>query len=66
MQITISSDWMSKVNALVRRILWLRDTSPEEKSLVFSRFDGALEIVSKALDAHHIKSVRLSGGKQVR
>ena len=66
MQITLYSDWMSKINALVRRIIWLGQTSPYEKSLVFSGFDGALDIVAKALTQHHIKSVRLAGGREVR
>ena len=56
---------MSKINALVRRIIWLGQTSPDEKSLVFSSFDGALDIVAKALTQHHIKSVRLAGGREV-
>lgn len=34
----------------MRRVLWLREVSPQEKSLVFSQFKDALTFVAKALD----------------
>jgi len=39
---------MTKIDALLRRLLLLRDRAPDEKSLVFSQFPAALELVSFA------------------
>jgi hypothetical protein len=40
---------MTKLNALLRRLLALRASKPEEKSLVFSQFPEALRLLRKAL-----------------
>lgn len=41
--------WMTKVEALLRRLLLLRARHPEEKSLVFSTFPPALDLVRAIL-----------------
>lgn len=37
--------WMTKIDALLRRLLLLRAEAPDEKALVFSQFPQALELV---------------------
>ena len=54
--------FLTKVDALVRRISWLNIHCPDEKSLVFSQWREALSLVSKALTQQGIKHTSLSGG----
>ena len=56
---------MSKIEGLVRRIVRLRQTAPEEKSLVFSQYPDALKLVGKALSVNNIAWVELKGGSKV-
>lgn len=59
--ITIGSEWSIKISALLRRIIALKSSAPQEKSLVFSQFPAALKVVSLALRAHEIPHVELYG-----
>ena len=43
---------MTKIDGLLRRLLLLRDTAPDDKSLVFSQFPAALELVSKSFESN--------------
>lgn len=38
---------MTKIEALLRRLLLLRATSPDDKALVFSQWSAALELVRR-------------------
>ncbi len=40
---------MCKIGALLRRLVWLRDQRPDEKSLVFSQWGEALQVGAGAL-----------------
>eukprot|EP00890_Picochlorum_soloecismus_P000953 jgi/Picsp_1/1859/NSC_05326-R1_snf2 histone linker phd ring len=63
--IIIGSEWSIKISALLRRIIALKSSAPQEKSLIFSQFPAALKVVSLALRAHEIPHVELYGkGKQ--
>lgn len=57
-------EWSAKVEALLRRLLHLQTTTPNEKSLVFSQFPDALKLVALALQTNGIKFVQLLGGRQ--
>lgn len=59
--VSTNSDWSIKISALIRRILALKISAPNEKSLVFSQFTDALKVVSLALKAHEIPHVHLYG-----
>lgn len=63
-QIRVVGNWMSKIEGLVRRIVRLRQTTPEEKSLVFSQYPDALKLVGKALSVNNIAWVELKGGSK--
>eukprot|EP00967_Tisochrysis_lutea_P005115 scaffold6072_cov17-Tisochrysis_lutea.AAC.1 len=41
----VLGSWMTKIDALLRRLLLLREQAPDEKSLVFSQFPDALKLV---------------------
>ncbi|KAG1672797.1 hypothetical protein FOA52_002785 [Chlamydomonas sp. UWO 241] len=62
-RVRVFGSFMTKVEGLVRRLLWLREASPGEKVLVFSQFRDALVLLSKALDVNKVRHVKmLSGG----
>lgn len=64
---TPSGAWLTKVNALVRRVLWLERSTPEEKCLVFSQFPEALSFVRNALTINKVKCASItSNNKKVR
>lgn len=57
----VTGQWMTKLEALLRRLLLLQRTAPQEKSLVFSQWPDALRLLSKALDVNKIRHVSLAG-----
>ena len=65
MQITVVGKSIKNIEGLVRRIVRLRQTAPEEKSLVFSQYPDALKLVGKALSVNNIAWVELKGGSKV-
>lgn len=61
-----SGAWLTKVNALLRRVLWLQRTAPEEKCLIFSQFPEALTFVRNALAINNVKCASIiSNNKKV-
>lgn len=65
-QVVLSGGWMTKLEAVLRRIVRGNVTAPGEKWLVFSAWDKALKMLSKALAANGIGAVTLAGGREVR
>ncbi|KAK9830399.1 hypothetical protein WJX72_011536 [[Myrmecia] bisecta] len=63
LQIKVHGSYMSKIDALVRRLVHLRETRPDEKSLVFSQFPLALQLVAKALAVNNIGFSQLGTGR---
>lgn len=57
-------EWSVKVEALLRRLLHLQTTVPQEKCLIFSQFPDALKLVALALQTNGIRFVQLLGGRQ--
>ena len=64
-QVKVVGNWMSKIEGLLRRILKLSKTAPQEKCLVFSQYIDALRLVGKALTVNNIGWVELRGGAKV-
>ncbi|PHH80486.1 hypothetical protein CDD82_1716 [Ophiocordyceps australis] len=58
------SSLTTKVEALVRHLLWLRDADPGAKAIVFSQYASFLRLLREALDRFHIgcASVDDAGG----
>lgn len=61
----LSAEWSIKLAALLRRIMALAATAPQEKVLVFSQFPEALRLVGFALQSEGIGFVELVGGRKV-
>ncbi|KAI8848832.1 SNF2 family N-terminal domain-containing protein [Chytridium lagenaria] len=62
--IPITGSFGTKIDTIVRHLLYLRQTDPGCKSLVFSQWEQVLYILSAALQANHIRFVRMEGGKR--
>jgi len=54
--------WGTKIDAVLRRIMWLRTARPGEKVIVFSQWLEVLQIVQHALAANHVACARAAGG----
>ena len=62
--IVVKGNYSSKISAVVRWIVALKQNEPEAKSLIFSQWDKILDIICEALDVNDIRHVRLdSQGK---
>jgi E3 ubiquitin-protein ligase SHPRH len=46
--------YSTKVDTLIKHILWLREVDPGAKSIIFTQFRSFLVILMKALSEHHI------------
>lgn len=53
----VTGSWMTKIEALLRRLLLMRASDPSAKALVFSQYPDALALISKALNV-----VQVGGG----
>ena len=53
----------SKVDALARHLLWLRQREPGAKSLVFSQYGEFLDLLAAAFARSNIGSIRLGKHK---
>jgi len=62
--IKILGEWSIKVKALVRRIVALSVSAPEEKCLVFSQYPEALHLIKSALQVEGVGLVELLGGRK--
>eukprot|EP00798_Chlamydomonas_sp_ICE-L_P012663 gene12662-15896_t len=66
LSVKVQGDWMSKIEGLVRRILYIQANQPGEKCLVFSNYERALALVKKALVVNQVKHASLEGQRQNR
>ncbi|KAK8017659.1 SNF2 family N-terminal domain-containing protein [Apiospora rasikravindrae] len=44
----------TKIDTLIRHLMWLRQEDPGAKSIIFSQFKGFLEVLGRAFDYHRI------------
>ncbi|KAJ3094992.1 hypothetical protein HDU97_007359 [Phlyctochytrium planicorne] len=56
----------TKVDAIVRHLLYLRESDPGCKSLVFSQWEQVLHILDAAFQSNRIKFARMEGGKKAK
>lgn len=54
---------MLKIEAVTRRILWIKSTDPKAKVLVFSSWNDVLDVLEHAFFANNISYVRMKGGR---
>ncbi len=65
LQVPVVGQWMTKITSLLRRLIKLRESAPDEKSLVFSQFPDALELVARALRINGFDAAQLSTRQKV-
>ena len=66
LQVPVVGQWMTKITSLLRRLIKLRESAPDEKSLVFTQFPDALELVARALRINGFYAAQLSTRQKVR
>lgn len=52
-----------KIEAVTRRILWIKSSDPEAKVLVFSSWNDVLDVLEHAFNANGITYTRMKGGR---
>lgn len=61
--ITKSSLLVIKIEAVTRRILWIKLTQPKAKVLVFSSWKDVLDVLEHAFTANDVSYARMKGGR---
>ncbi|PIA38536.1 hypothetical protein AQUCO_02700026v1 [Aquilegia coerulea] len=61
--IDVQGSYGTKIEAITRRILWIKCTEPMSKVLVFSSWNDVLDVLEHALAANHISHIRMKGGR---
>ncbi|CAH9090614.1 unnamed protein product [Cuscuta epithymum] len=62
--IAVHGSYSTKVEAVVRRILWINSKNPAAKVLVFSSWNDVLDVLEHAFAANGISHVRMKGGRR--
>jgi len=62
-EIDAHGSYGSKVQALVKHLLYLKMKEPEAKSIVFSAWVDSLNIIARALQENGIPSIRVEAGR---
>lgn len=52
-----------KIEAVTRRILWIKSKDPKSKVLVFSSWNDVLDVLEHAFSANDISFIRMKGGR---
>ncbi|XP_030540542.1 E3 ubiquitin-protein ligase SHPRH [Rhodamnia argentea] len=62
--ITVQGSYGTKIEAVTRRILWIKSTEPNSKVLVFSSWKDVLDVLEHAFKANGISYARMKGGRK--
>ncbi|KAK1388404.1 E3 ubiquitin-protein ligase SHPRH [Heracleum sosnowskyi] len=62
--INVQGSYSTKVEAVTKRILWIKSTTPEAKVLVFSSWNDVLDVLQHAFVANNITFIRMQGGRR--
>ncbi|XP_019079923.1 uncharacterized protein LOC100248506 isoform X2 [Vitis vinifera] len=62
--VIVQGSYGTKIEAVTRRILWIKCTEPKAKILVFSSWNDVLNVLEHALNANNITYVRMKGGRK--
>ncbi|KAL5991335.1 hypothetical protein ACLOJK_012242 [Asimina triloba] len=62
--IRVKGSYGTKIEAVTRRLCWIKSTDPEAKVLVFSSWNDVLDVLGHALDANNVTYVRMKGGRK--
>ncbi|KAJ4978047.1 hypothetical protein NE237_008827 [Protea cynaroides] len=62
--INVQGSYGTKIEAVTRRILWIKSTDPKAKVLVFSSWNDVLDVLQHALIANDVSYIRMKGGRK--
>ncbi|XP_024639582.1 E3 ubiquitin-protein ligase SHPRH isoform X3 [Medicago truncatula] len=62
--ITVEGSYGTKIEAVTRRILWIKATNHNSKVLVFSSWNDVLDVLEHAFATNNITFVRMKGGRK--
>ncbi|KAL3565353.1 hypothetical protein D5086_033399 [Populus alba] len=61
--LAVQGSYGTKVEAVTRRILWIKSSDPKAKVLVFSSWNDVLDVLEHAFNANEITYIRMKGGR---
>ncbi|KAH9702953.1 RING-finger DEAD-like helicase PHD and SNF2 domain-containing protein [Citrus sinensis] len=61
---TVQGSYGTKIEAVTRRILWIKSTNPKAKILVFSSWNDVLDVLEHAFIANNITCIKMKGGRK--
>ncbi|XP_028782280.1 LOW QUALITY PROTEIN: E3 ubiquitin-protein ligase SHPRH [Neltuma alba] len=62
--ISVKGSYGTKIEAIAKRILWIKSTDPKAKVLVFSSWNDVLDVLEHAFAANSITYIRMKGGRK--
>ncbi|XP_057980815.1 uncharacterized protein LOC131166357 isoform X2 [Malania oleifera] len=62
--VTVQGSYSTKIEAVTRRILWIKSMDPKAKILVFSSWNDVLDVLEHALTTNNISHIRMKGGRK--
>ncbi|XP_017984679.1 PREDICTED: E3 ubiquitin-protein ligase SHPRH isoform X1 [Theobroma cacao] len=62
--LTVQGSYGTKIEAVTRRILWIKSADPKAKVLVFSSWNDVLDVLEHAFTANDITYIRTKGGRK--
>ncbi|XP_074286458.1 uncharacterized protein LOC141611745 [Silene latifolia] len=62
--VSVRGSYGTKIEAITRRILWIKSTDQKAKVLVFSSWNDVLDVLEHAFVANEISYVRMKGGRR--
>uniref|UniRef100_A0A7N0TH89 E3 ubiquitin-protein ligase SHPRH n=1 Tax=Kalanchoe fedtschenkoi TaxID=63787 RepID=A0A7N0TH89_KALFE len=62
--IAVQGSYGTKIEAITRRILWIKSSDPKAKVLVFSSWNDVLDVLQHSLTVNKISYVRMRGGRK--
>ncbi|KAL0740078.1 hypothetical protein Bca4012_081591 [Brassica carinata] len=62
--LAVHGSYGTKIEAVTRRILWIKSSDPQAKVLVFSSWNDVLDVLEHAFAANGITFIRMKGGRK--
>ncbi|KAJ4904003.1 zinc ion binding [Raphanus sativus] len=62
--LAVQGSYGTKIEAVTRRILWIKSSDPQAKVLVFSSWNDVLDVLEHAFAANGITFIRMKGGRK--
>ncbi|KAI9377403.1 hypothetical protein POPTR_019G060300v4 [Populus trichocarpa] len=62
--LAVQGSYGTKVEAITRRILWIKSSDPKAKVLVFSSWNDVLDVLEHAFNANEVTYIWMKGGRK--